>query len=167
MDLHGADIEKHKADVASITGERDAEKTRADNLAKSVESLRPLAESNDAVKKELETLKAAQKDAEDKAKADAADKALTDNIRAVFGDKKFINEYTQNAVIAQIKAEYAKPENTAKGVSKIFEELTKDKDGIFASANPSLPPKSGGITGNPIADDKMRAAMGLKPAESK
>jgi hypothetical protein len=38
MDLHGADIEKHKADVASITGERDAEKTRADNLAKSVES---------------------------------------------------------------------------------------------------------------------------------
>ncbi|MDR2046525.1 MAG: phage scaffolding protein [Clostridiales bacterium] len=166
MDIHSADVKKHESDMASVKGERDAEKKRAEQLQQSVDGLKPLSETNEAIKKELETLKAAQKEAEEKAKAEAADKTLTDGIRAVFGDKKFINEYTENAVIAQIKAEYGKPENAPKGVAKIFEELTKDKDGIFASSNPALPPKMGGLDLNPVTDDKLRAVMGL-PAESK
>jgi hypothetical protein len=166
MDLNGADINNAKKEVDTIKAERDAEKKRAEQLQQSVESLKPLADGNEAVKKELETLKAAQKEAEERTKAEAADKTLTDGIKAVFGDRKFINEYTEDAVIAQIKAEYGKPERAPKGIAKIFEELTKDKDGIFASSNPALPPRMGGLDGNPVNGDKLRAVMGL-PAEIK
>ena len=77
---------------------------------------------------------AADKEAAQKAQAD---KELTDKVIAAFGDRKFVNAYTRDAMVAEVKAEMGKAENTGKGIREIFEGLTKDKDGIFANPNPA------------------------------
>ncbi|MDR3263883.1 MAG: phage scaffolding protein [Clostridiales bacterium] len=102
MELNGVDINAAKK---AIETERDKEKNRADGLQQKINDIEPLAKDNEAVKKELNDLKGEQKKAAEQAKADGADKALTDSIKAVFGDKKFVNDYTRDAVIAAAATE--------------------------------------------------------------
>ena len=70
---------------------------------------------------------------EEKAKKD--DEILTNNIIEAFGDKKFINDYTKNAIINDIKAGLKDANNGGKSAKDLFEELTKDKSDIFANPN--------------------------------
>ena len=86
------------------------------------------------LKKELEALK--QEIADSKAKKEAEDKdnALTKDIIKVFGDKEFINDYTKNAIINEIKSVYNSEDNV-KSLDAIFNEITKDKDDIFTNPN--------------------------------
>ena len=92
---------------------------------------------------------------------------MTTLIKSAFPqDKKFVNEYTEQAMISQIKAELGKPENKGKGIGDIFAALTKDKAGIFA--NPNEPGNMSGFGGADITevdDAKMRAIMGLPPKQ--
>lgn len=160
-----AEKDKSKAsaeDAAAVRKELETYKTKVSDLEKA-------SEGNDAVKKELDDLKA--QIAEEKRKADekAADEALTNTIKAAFPkDKKFVNEYTEAAMISQIKAEMGKAENRGKGVGEIFTALTKDKADIFA--NPNQPGNMGGFGGadiDDVNDSTMRAIMGLGPKENK
>ena len=64
---------------------------------------------------------------EAKAKAKAEDDALTKNIISVFGDKKFVNDYTKNAIIGDIKTALKDSNNAGKSAKDLFEELTKDR----------------------------------------
>lgn len=73
---------------------------------------------------------------EDAAKKEAEDKALTDAITALFGERKFTSDYARDGLIADMKGEIAKPENKGKGYAELFEAITKDKEGIFANPNP-------------------------------
>lgn len=86
------------------------------------------------LKKELEALK--QQIADDKAKreAEAKDNDLTKDIIKVFGDREFINDYTKNAIIGEIKSVY-NGEDNIKTLNEIFNEVTKDKDDIFVNPN--------------------------------
>ena len=43
--------------------------------------------------------------------------------------------FVNNGIIADIKSELKKTENTGKGIKDIFETLTKDKQGIFENPN--------------------------------
>ena len=107
--------------------------------------------------------------AEEKRLADekSADEQLTKTIRAAFPqDRKFVNEYTEQAYIGQIKAELNKPENKGKGIGEIFETLTKDKADIFANPNPvSNMAGFGGASIDTVDDAKVRRVMGLPVKE--
>ena len=134
-----------------------AEKTE---LTGKIQELSEKSETADDYKKQLEDLKAEIKAKEDSAKAEAEDKALTDAIEAVFGDKKFTSDYVRTGLISDMKTEIAKPENKGKGYSEIFDALTKDKDGIFANPNPpGEMPGFGDI--KEITTDMARSVMGL------
>lgn len=85
-----------------------------------------------------------QQEAENKAKEE--DEALTNTILASIGDKKFTSDYVKTGILADVKSELKKQENIGKGVDKIVEELTKDKEGIFVNPNinPEIPPMGTG-----------------------
>ena len=145
------EIKTLKADKATLEGK--------------VKELGDSAQSAEDARKELDNLKADIKKREDADKAAAEDKALTDAIITVIGDKKFTSDYVRNGIIADMKSEIAKPENKSKGYSEIFETLTKDKEGIFANPNPP-----GDMTGMSegelkITDNEARAVMGLPPIQ--
>ncbi|MBR6523460.1 MAG: phage scaffolding protein [Clostridia bacterium] len=118
-------------------------------------------------KKKFEDLTADIEAKEEAAKKEAEDKALTDAITAVFGEKKFTSDYVRNGIIADMKVEIAKPENKGKGYTELFEAITKDKEGIFANLNPPANMTGmGKVDPAELDDAQARAVMGLPPLKS-
>lgn len=165
-DLSGGNyvsLEKHNKVVGEL---KEDLKTANDTVKSMTDEMQGLKDNNASAedwKKKFEDLTADIKKKEDDAKAEAEDKALTDAIVSVFGDKKFTSDYVRNGIIADMKAEIAKPENKGKGYDEIFNTLTKDKEGIFTNPNPP-----GNMTGMKngeidITDNQARAVMGLPP----
>lgn len=153
----GRDLQAEKDKSKAASAELETYRTKVADLEKS-------AGESESVRKELEDLKA--KIAEEKRIADekAADEELTATIRkAIPQDRKFVNAYTESAMIAQIKAEMGKAENKGKGVSELFEALTKDKTDLFANPNQLNPNMAGfgGADKNDLDDARVRRVMGL------
>lgn len=145
-------------------------KTLTDDIAKLNKDITDLKNSNataDDYKKKFEELQQKIEDDEKAAKAEAEDKALTDAITAVFGDKKFTSDYVRNGIIADMKTEIAKVENKGKGYAEIFESLTKDKAGIFENPNGPAPITPPNPNDPQITDNTARAVMGLPPINEK
>ncbi len=165
LGINGADINKAKNGVDTLKTELESLKKAKGELETKVKDLTDSAKTADDYKKELEKLQKEVKDraeAEEKAKADGE---LTAAIEKSFGDKKFSSDYVKRGIIADMKAEIAKPENKGKGYSEIFEALTKDKEGLFE--NPNKPADMAGIGKAEIKIDETaaRAVMGLPPAK--
>lgn len=167
MAEYGKDIQAEKDRQRQSTDDAEAVRKELDKYKAQVAELQKASEGSDAVKKELDDLKA--QIAEEKRLADekSADEQLTKTIREAFPqDRKFVNEYTEQAYIGQIKAELNKPENKGKGIGEIFEALTKDKADIFR--NPNQVANMAGFGGtdiNAVDDAKVRRIMGLPPKE--
>lgn len=127
------ETEKVKTDYQN---EINTYKTTISNLENQIKDM---PNSDDVTKLQNEIT--AMKEAESKRIADETakkeDETLTNNIVSVFGNKKFTSDYVKNGLIADIKSELKKSENTGKGIKEIFETLTKDKTGIFE--NPHQP----------------------------
>jgi phage-related protein len=98
------------------------------------------------IQQELDELKKTIADNEAKSKAEKEDEILTNNIKSAFGEKKFINAYTEQAILNDIKTALKDVNNQGKSAKDLFEELTKDKDGIFV--NPNSPQNMNGMNQN-------------------
>lgn len=148
-----------------LTEALNANNTLKEDIKKLNGDLETLKNSNataEDYKKKFEELQdKIEKD--DKArKAEQEDKELTAAIEAVFGDKKFTSDYVRNGIIADMKTEIAKPENKGKGYTEIFDTLTKDKEGIFATENKmSMTGINPNANRETVEDSQIRAAMGL------
>jgi len=136
MAEHGKDIESCKTRLTDTEQKLTGSQGQVAQYETKIAELEKLTAGNAELKRQLDTLNAqiaADREAAQKAQAD---KELTDKVIAAFGDRKFVNAYTRDAMVAEVKAALAKAENTGKGIGEIFAELTKDKDGIFANPNP-------------------------------
>ena len=102
----------------------------------------PSSDEMDKLKNEIKAFKDAEAERIAKEKAEKEDAILSDTILASIGNKKFTSDYVKNGILADVKSELKKQENIGKGVDKIVEELTKDKEGIFVNpnTNPEIPP---------------------------
>lgn len=109
-------------------------KTTIDDLKAKVEKA-PSSEEIENLKNTIADMEAKeqQRIADEKAKKD--DEILTNNIIEAFGDKKFVNDYTRNAIINDIKNGLKDANNGGKSAKDLFEEYTKDKSDIFANPN--------------------------------
>lgn len=169
MAEYGKDIQAEKDKAAKAAADLAEANKTIETYKSQVTELEKKAGDNADVKKQLKELQ--DKIAEDKRLADekAADEQLTAVIKEAFPkDRKFVNEYTEQAMIREIKAELGKPENKGKGVSEIFAALTKDKTGVFE--NPNKPGDMSGFN-NPEVEGSNEAAMrrifGLEPKGDK
>jgi len=113
------DIEEYKSTIDNLKGQID-KAPKSDEI----ENLKQTIADMEA--------KEQQRLADEKARKD--DEILTNNIIEAFGDKQFVNEYTKNAIINDIKTAL-KDANGGKSAKDLFEEMTKDKSDIFASPN--------------------------------
>jgi len=68
-------------------------------------------------------------------KAKEEDDILTKNINEAFGDRKFVNEFTKNAIMNEIKSALKNDANKGKSAKDLFDEITKDKNDIFVNPN--------------------------------
>lgn len=135
-----------------------------EKISSMTDEIKELKDGNATAEDYKAKLEALQKDIAEKEQAqkeEAADEELTQKILAVFPkDKQFTSEYVRNGLIADIKARHA--EDNTKGLQAIFDELTNDKEGIFASQNPGAQMGGmGNITSSDLDDAKIDAIMGI------
>lgn len=97
-------------------------------------------------------------------KQKALDDSLTTNILNAIGDKKFVNDYTKNAIINDIKSSLKDSNNAGKSAKDLFEELTKDKEGIFDNPNKGVStPPTGDVNIELAKENHDRELLGLEP----
>lgn len=139
-----------------LNNEIETYKTTITNLERKLENV-PNSDEVESLKKEIADMKTAEtkRIADEKAKQE--DEILTNNIISAFGDKKFTSDYVKNGLIADIKSELNKVENKGKGISEIFESLTKDKTGLFENPNKpaDMPSMGEGDNSTPSNLDEM------------
>ena len=169
--LKGLDLDKETIDTimaehGKLITEAKEKTQELENKVKDYESkideLSSKAETNTKVQEELDNLKKSIAENEAKAKAKAEDDALTKNITSAFGDKKFVNEYTKNAIISDIKTALKDSNNAGKSAKDLFEELTKDKEGIFDNPNKGVStPPTGDVNTGLAKENHDRELLGL------
>lgn len=135
MKDYGTAISNEQGKNNKIQSDLDNANTKIKTYETEIATLKESSKNNDDWKSKFETLDAKIKQDEANAKAKAEDEILTNNIISVFGDKKFTSDYVKNGIIADIKSELSKTENKGKGISEIFDSLTKDKTGLFENPN--------------------------------
>lgn len=153
-------VEALQKQVAELTSA--GEKLKVDALDNS-----NLAQQLEEYKKKVETFESERKAAEEKLKAEEADKALTAEIETLLGDRKFTSDYAKSGLISDIKA--AKQATPTADLNLIFESVTKDKEGIFAAPTQkvTIPSAgSGASTGTAEEDAAIREIMGLPPLKA-
>lgn len=173
--LKGLELDKETIDTimaehGKLITEAKEKTQDLENKVKDYESkigeLSSKAEDNTKVQEELDNLKKSIAENEAKAKAKAEDDALTKNITSAFGDKKFVNEYTKNAIIGDIKTALKDSNNAGKSAKDLFEELTKDKEGIFDNPNKGVStPPTGDVNTGLAKENHDRELLGLEPKE--
>ena len=168
LELDKETIETIMYEYGKLTTEAKEKTQELENKVKEYEAkigeLSSKAEDNTKVQEELDNLKKSIAENEAKAKAKAEDDALTKNITSAFGDKKFVNEYTKNAIISDIKTALKDSNNAGKSAKDLFEELTKDKEGIFDNPNKGVStPPTGDVNTGLAKENHDRELLGLEP----
>lgn len=120
LKINGQNLEAAKSEI-SILEEKVLEKEN------SIKKLNDDIKSFDGKSEEIQSLQQKVLEYETAEK----DRIFTNNINEILGKKEFANEWTQKAIIEQVKAEVSKPENSGKGAKDIFESITKDRTDIF------------------------------------
>lgn len=144
------ETEKVKTD---LNNEINTYKSTITNLETQIKSM-PSSTDVTKLQNEIDEMKKAESQRLADEKARQEDETLTNNIVSVFGDKKFTSDYVRNGIIADIKSELKKTENTGKGIKDIFETLTKDKEGIFTNPNkPADMPPMGDVNNTEVTQD--------------
>lgn len=169
--LKGLDLDKETIDTimaehGKLITEAKEKTQDLENKVKDYETkigeLSSKAETNTKVQEELDNLKKSIAENEAKAKAKAEDEILTKNITSAFGDKKFVNDYTKNAIVNDIKTALKDSNNAGKSAKDLFEELTKDKEGIFDNPNKGVStPPTGDVNTGLAKENHDRELLGL------
>lgn len=117
MAQYGKLVTKDKEEIQNL-------KDQLKNLQENSKGSEELQQKYDELLKEKEEAEKIKKD-----------KQLSDNILNAIGDKKFVNDYTKNSIISEIKTALSDEKNAGKSTKDLFDEITKDKEGIFENPN--------------------------------
>jgi small-conductance mechanosensitive channel len=138
MSLYGKAITKKDKEIETLNSKKNELEEKISTYETKINEFNANAKDNADWKHKFDDLQNQIKNQEAKRKAEDEDKILTNNIIQSFGDKKFTSEYAKNGLINDVKSALAKPENKGKGITDLVAELSKDKEGIFASPNEKI-----------------------------
>lgn len=109
-------------------------KSTIEDLKKQIESS-PNPQEMESLKNKIADYEKAEAERVEAQKAKAKDDQLMANINEAIKDKKFINEYTKNAIVNEVKAQLLDESNVGKSATDLFNQITKDKMDIFENPN--------------------------------
>ena len=99
----------------------------------------------DSMQKELDRYKQAEADREKAEKEAQMDAILTQTAESALEGCEFVNDYTRNYFLGELKKAIQDPANKGKKPADLFADMTKDVDGVFK--NPQHEPlKITGVT---------------------
>lgn len=121
MAEHGKLVTKDKEELQTLKGQMKELKENSKNAEELQAKYDELVKANE------------EREATKKAKEE--DTILTNNVIEAIGDKKFVNDYTKNSIINEIKTALKDSANVGKSAKDLFTEITEGKDGLFANPN--------------------------------
>lgn len=142
--LKGLDLDKETIDTImaeygkNVTEDKEKIQeleSKVKDYETKIAELSEKAKDNQKISDELNALKQDIADKEAKEKEEEQDKILTNNILEAIGDKKFINEYTKNSIVNEVKTALKDDKNTGKSAKDLFESITEGKTDIFENPN--------------------------------
>lgn len=132
---HGEYIKNETEKVEKQYKEEISEyKSTIDDLKEQIKNA-PKSDELESLKGKIADYEQKEADRVAKQKAKEEDDILTKNIVEVIGDKKFVNDYTKNSIINEVKTALKDNANLGKSAKDLFEQITNGKDGIFANPN--------------------------------
>ena len=135
MSLYGKAITKKDKDIETLKTENKNLEEKINTYETKINEFNETAKENADWKVKYEELQTSITEQTAKQKAKEEDDILTKNINEIFGDKKFVNEFTKNAIMNEIKTALKDTNNMGKSAKDLFEEITNGKDGIFENPN--------------------------------
>lgn len=164
--LKGLDLDKETIDTIMAEHGKllTEEKEKVSQYEAKIKELSSKAEDNTKVQEELDKLKTQIAEEKKQKEQEDLETKLNKNVLEAIGDKKFVNDYTKNAIINDIKSSLKDSNNAGKSAKDLFEELTKDKDGIFSNPNPGVStPPTGDVNTGLAKENHDRELLGLEP----
>lgn len=140
MAEHGKLITESKEKISELEDEVKSYKVK-------VEELESMSKENQKIQQELEQLKKTIQEKEEAEKKEAEEKRFNEEFDNIVGDKKFINDYTRQAIINEFKSALEDENNKDKEKIDIFNELTKDRMDLFINPNTVEIPATGDLDG--------------------
>ena len=127
-------------------------------MKEQLKGLKENSNSSEELQKKYDELLKEKQEAENNKK----EKQMNDNIINAIGDKKFVNDYTKNSIVSEVKTALGDEKNAGKSIKDLFDEITKDKEGIFE--NPNKPADMPGANENAFGNINKEAfeKMGYK-----
>lgn len=135
MSLYGKAITKKDKEIETLNNSKKELENKITTYETKINEFNATAKDNADWKTKYEELQTTISEQEAKQKAKEEDDILTKNITDVFGDKKFVNDFTKNAIMNEIKTALKDSANMGKSAKDLFEEITNGKDGIFENPN--------------------------------
>lgn len=129
--MNGKDVENAKSKLPDQKAEIERLKADLADRDATIGNLEKASGDAEATRKELERYKQEEADRKKAEKEAETDRILTEAAEQALDGKEFINEFTRNHFVAELKKAIADPANKGKRAAKLFEEMTKDLDGIF------------------------------------
>lgn len=148
LDLDGELIDTIMAEHGKLVTK---DKEELQTLKSQIQELQKSAKNADELQSQLEQLTKANEEREAREKAIEEDNIIINNINSVLGDKKFVNDFTKNAIINEIKTALKDKSNMGKSAKDLFEEITEGKNDLFANPNQ--------IIDMPGADDNVETGI--------
>ena len=136
--MNGKDVENAKSKLPDQKAEIERLKADLADRDATIGNLEKAGGDAEATRKELERYKQEEADRKKAEKEAETDRILTEAAEQALDGKEFVNEFTRNHFVAELKKAIADPANKGKRAVKLFEEMTKDLDGIFR--NPQQEP---------------------------
>lgn len=162
--LKGLDLDKETIDTimaehGKLITEAKEKNTTLESKVKEyetkIEELSSKAETNTKVQEELEKLK-----------TQIADRSLNDKIIEAIGDKEFVNDFTKNAIIDEVRKGLNDEANKGKSINDILTEYTEGKEGIFVENEVGSRATGMQNKGNSVpSDDGVMAILKAKHPE--
>jgi len=159
--LKGLDLDKelidtimaeHGKEITGLKEQVNDYKEKVSNYETKINELSSKADDNSKTLEELNALK-----------KQVADRNLNDKILEALGDKKFVNDYTKNAVISEIKKSLDDESNKGKSINDLLNNFTEGKDGIFAEEKSE--PKATGTQSNNSSIPKENGVSAILKAK--
>lgn len=132
----GGYVDKKKFDDQKA--ELDRLKNDLADRDNTIKKLEEAGNDTDAMRRELEGYRKAETERKKAEKEAETDRILTEAAEQALDGKEFVNDFTRNHFVAELKKAIADPANKGKRAVNLFEEMTKDLDGIFK--NPQQEP---------------------------
>ena len=144
MTEYGKGVTKDKDKVKELEKQVKEYQDQLKEYEGKIVELESISKDSEKIQTELAELKAKQEEEAARKQQEEEHKVFISNLEPVFGDREFVNEFTKNAIIEQMK-ELVK-ENNGKSYKETFEELIKDQEGLFK--NPQAPEEMSGVNEN-------------------